>query len=204
MSLVAPGVLVGRPEELGIDERAEPSGQEASQPGQDLVRHDGELDAQRVEIGPAECQQRDRATCADREPARRPGRDGRRFLEGGGRLQQCEGHVTLVGTAPHNLDDAPLVPTDDPIDREDPALDDLIPKQSNQPYDMIRLVSAVVDDGQGFPFKGRYTLDDLTRDDRGPRTLRERVAALGGSMVLETGADGSRVRLVVPLKGESA
>jgi signal transduction histidine kinase len=70
-----------------------------------------------------------------------------------------------------------------------------------QPHD---LSIAVVDDGQGFPFKGRYTLDDLTRDDRGPRTLRERVAALGGSMVLETGADGSRVRLVVPLKGESA
>jgi len=67
-----------------------------------------------------------------------------------------------------------------------------------------QLSIAVVDDGQGFPFKGRFTLEDLTRDERGPRTLRERVAALGGSMILETGADGSRVRLMVPLDGDPA
>ena len=63
---------------------------------------------------------------------------------------------------------------------------------------------AVADDGQGFPFQGRFTLEDLARDQRGPRTLRERVTALGGSMVLETGPGGSRVRLVVPLDGEPA
>ena len=63
---------------------------------------------------------------------------------------------------------------------------------------------AVADDGQGFPFEGRFTLEDLARDQRGPRTLRERVTALGGSMVLETGPGGSRVRLVVPLDGEAA
>lgn len=67
-----------------------------------------------------------------------------------------------------------------------------------------QLSIAVADDGQGFPFHGRFTLDDLTRDQRGPRTLRERVATLGGSMVLETGPDGSRVRLVVPLGGEAS
>jgi signal transduction histidine kinase len=66
-----------------------------------------------------------------------------------------------------------------------------------------QLSIAVADDGQGFPFTGHFTLDDLTRDERGPRTLRERVAALGGSMTLETGADGSRVRLIVPLDGDS-
>ena len=67
-----------------------------------------------------------------------------------------------------------------------------------------QLSIAVADDGQGFPFQGRFTLEDLARDQRGPRTLRERVAALGGSMVLETGPGGSRVRLVVPLDGEAA
>ena len=67
-----------------------------------------------------------------------------------------------------------------------------------------QLSIAVADDGQGFPFHGRFTLDDLTRDQRGPRTLRERVAALGGSMVIETGPDGSRVRLIVPLGGEAS
>lgn len=67
-----------------------------------------------------------------------------------------------------------------------------------------QLSIAVADDGQGFPFQGRFTLEDLARDQRGPRTLRERVTALGGSMVLETGPGGSRVRLVVPVQGEAA
>src|SRR5690606_30644189 len=54
----------------------------------------------------------------------------------------------LLGFLPsNNLDDPPVVPTQDPPDREDPALDDLVPRQANQPYDMLRLIQAVVDDG---------------------------------------------------------
>jgi signal transduction histidine kinase len=63
---------------------------------------------------------------------------------------------------------------------------------------------AVADDGKGFPFSGRYTLAELTSAQIGPRTLRERVAALGGSLLLETGEGGSRVRLTVPLVREMA
>jgi signal transduction histidine kinase len=63
---------------------------------------------------------------------------------------------------------------------------------------------AVADDGQGFPFSGRYTLADLAREQIGPRTLRERVLSLGGTMQLETGEGGSRVRLTVPLAREVA
>jgi signal transduction histidine kinase len=63
---------------------------------------------------------------------------------------------------------------------------------------------AVVDDGQGFPFRGRFTLADLAREQIGPRTLRERVASLGGTIELETGNDGSRVHLTVPLVREVA
>jgi signal transduction histidine kinase len=58
---------------------------------------------------------------------------------------------------------------------------------------------AVVDDGQGFPFEGKYSLADLTRDQIGPRTLRERVASLGGSLDIESHRNGSRVSLTVPL-----
>ena len=63
---------------------------------------------------------------------------------------------------------------------------------------------AVSDDGQGFPFSGSFTLADLTRDQIGPKTLRERVTSLGGTMHLETGAQGSQVRLTVPLAREVA
>ena len=63
---------------------------------------------------------------------------------------------------------------------------------------------AVADDGQGFPFQGRYSLADLAREQIGPRTLRERVASLGGTLELETGTGGSRLRLTVPLVREVA
>jgi propionyl-CoA carboxylase beta chain len=46
----------------------------------------------------------------------------------------------------NNLEEAPLVPTQDPRDREDEALDSLVPVNPNQPYDMHDLITAVVDD----------------------------------------------------------
>src|SRR6266545_1968151 len=46
----------------------------------------------------------------------------------------------------NNLEEPPLGKTDDPPDREDPSLDALIPAEANKPYDIKRLVEAVVDD----------------------------------------------------------
>ncbi len=46
----------------------------------------------------------------------------------------------------NNLDDPPRAETSDPIDREDEALDRLVPASPNQPYDMLDLIHAVVDD----------------------------------------------------------
>jgi propionyl-CoA carboxylase beta chain len=54
----------------------------------------------------------------------------------------------LVGFLPlNNLDDPPLRPTDDPVDRRDEALLDLIPDASSKPYDMHGVIGRVVDDG---------------------------------------------------------
>jgi propionyl-CoA carboxylase beta subunit len=47
----------------------------------------------------------------------------------------------------NNLDDAPRRATADPADREEAALDRLVPAQPHQPYDILDLVHAVVDDG---------------------------------------------------------
>jgi len=50
----------------------------------------------------------------------------------------------------NNLDDAPRLPpgeTSDPVDREDPELDTLVPAQPNQPYDMHDVLTRVIDDG---------------------------------------------------------
>jgi propionyl-CoA carboxylase beta chain len=49
----------------------------------------------------------------------------------------------------NNLDSAPRHPTADPVDREDEGLDRVVPASPNQPYDMLDVVHAVVDD-RGF------------------------------------------------------
>jgi propionyl-CoA carboxylase beta chain len=55
----------------------------------------------------------------------------------------------LLGYLPgNNVDEPPRRPTSDPPDREDEALDRLVPASPNQPYDMHDLVHAVADDGE--------------------------------------------------------
>jgi propionyl-CoA carboxylase beta chain len=54
----------------------------------------------------------------------------------------------LLGYLPsNNLDNPPRRDTTDPVDREDEALDNLVPSSPNQPYDMHDLVHAIADDG---------------------------------------------------------
>ena len=54
----------------------------------------------------------------------------------------------LLGYLPaNNVDDPPRVASDDPVDRESPRLDALVPDSSNQAYDMLELIRMVADDG---------------------------------------------------------
>ena len=56
---------------------------------------------------------------------------------------------TLLGFLPgNNLDPAPVIATQDPRDREDEALDSLIPSSPSQPYDMLDLIHSIADDGE--------------------------------------------------------
>jgi len=47
----------------------------------------------------------------------------------------------------NNLDAPPFADPSDPVDREDPELDTLIPDNPNKPYDMKTVIARVVDDG---------------------------------------------------------
>ena len=47
----------------------------------------------------------------------------------------------------NNLEDPPFVSTADPVDRQDEALNDIIPDSPDRPYDMKLVIRAVVDDG---------------------------------------------------------
>jgi propionyl-CoA carboxylase beta chain len=48
----------------------------------------------------------------------------------------------------NNLEEAPRRSTEDPPNREEPALEELVPPDPMKPYDMKRLIGAVVDEGR--------------------------------------------------------
>ena len=55
----------------------------------------------------------------------------------------------LVGFIPgNNLDSPPVRRSDDPIDRRDEELLEIVPDNSNKPYDMLDVIRRVVDDGE--------------------------------------------------------
>lgn len=60
----------------------------------------------------------------------------------------------------------------------------------------------VSDNGRGFPFAGRYDLAALDRAGYGPRTLKERVAALGGTLTIDSSPQGATVEALVPVQQE--
>jgi glucose-6-phosphate-specific signal transduction histidine kinase len=62
----------------------------------------------------------------------------------------------------------------------------------------------VADDGRGFPFEGDLDLAGLREAHLGPATLRDRIAALGGSLRLHSSRQGSRLDMTVPLESEGA
>jgi propionyl-CoA carboxylase beta chain len=47
----------------------------------------------------------------------------------------------------NNLEDPPFAPTEDPIERMEPALRTLVPDEPSKPYDMKELIKLVVDQG---------------------------------------------------------
>ena len=99
-------------------------------------RHQGR-DARGSHEGRA--RRRDDAQCDER----------RRSFRGRGRPRVPPFIRELLGYLPsNNLDDPPRQASADPRDREDEALDRLVPDMTNQPYDMRDLIQSVADSGE--------------------------------------------------------
>jgi len=64
--------------------------------------------------------------------------------------------------------------------------------------DSDEVLMSIDDDGRGFPFHGIYTLAELDAQKRGPVTLKERVASLGGSLMLYSTGQGARLEIRIP------
>src|SRR5687768_15671224 len=56
----------------------------------------------------------------------------------------------------NNMDDPPFIPTADPSDRADKALNSIVPESSNQPYDIRDIIRPVVDDGYFFEVQEHF------------------------------------------------
>ena len=64
---------------------------------------------------------------------------------------------TLLSYLPqNNREEPPVVPSDDPIDRVEKELTQLIPDNPNKPYDMKRLIATVLDRREFFEVQERY------------------------------------------------
>jgi propionyl-CoA carboxylase beta chain len=56
----------------------------------------------------------------------------------------------------NNLEDPPLRPTVDPVDRRDERLQTIVPEQPNRPYDMKEIIRTVLDDQYLFEVQAAY------------------------------------------------
>lgn len=56
----------------------------------------------------------------------------------------------------------------------------------------------VEDAGRGFPFAGRFTGAELAARGEGPKSLRERVDALGGELVVDAEPGATRLEITLP------
>jgi propionyl-CoA carboxylase beta chain len=96
----------------------------------------------------------------------------------------------------NNLDDPPRGRSADPVDREDAALDRLVPAQPNQPYDIHDLIRAVVDDGVFLEVHRYFAANIVTGFARlGGRpvgVVANQPAVLAGCLDIDASVKGAR------------
>jgi propionyl-CoA carboxylase beta chain len=103
----------------------------------------------------------------------------------------------LLGFLPsNNLDSAPRVESRDPIDREDPRLDALVPESPNQPYDMLDLIHSVADDGEFIEvhkhFARNIIVGFVRLAGRSVGVVANQPAHLAGTLDIDASVKGAR------------
>src|SRR5260221_4337091 len=103
----------------------------------------------------------------------------------------------LVSYLPqNNRDDAPPRVSTDPIDRADPALDTLVPAESNIPYDIKDIIHRVVDDGEFFEIHEHYAKNIVVgfarMDSKTIGIVANQPAFLAGCLDINSSVKGAR------------
>src|SRR4051795_6149285 len=96
----------------------------------------------------------------------------------------------------NNLADPPRLATTDAPDREDPALDRLVPASPNQPYDMLDVIHLVVDEGYFLEVHQHYAKNLLVGfarlDGRSVGIVANQPAVLAGTLDIDASVKGAR------------
>src|SRR5690348_17307855 len=103
----------------------------------------------------------------------------------------------LVGYIPqNNREDPPQRPTADPIDRMDAALDSVVPRESNLPYDIKDVIHRVVDDGEFFEIHEHWAKNLVVgfarMDGRSIGIVANQPAFLAGCLDINSSVKGAR------------
>ncbi|HEY3383273.1 MAG TPA: carboxyl transferase domain-containing protein [Vicinamibacterales bacterium] len=103
----------------------------------------------------------------------------------------------LLGFLPgNNVDEAPRGATTDPVDREDGALDTLVPDSPNQPYDILDLIHSVADDRNFLEVHRHYARNIVVGFARlGGRSVgivANQPAHLAGTLDIDASVKGAR------------
>ena len=96
----------------------------------------------------------------------------------------------------NNLEPPPLHKTDDPPDREDPALEALIPAEPNKPYDIKKLIESVVDDRRFLEVHAHFAPNLVVGfgrfAGRSVGIVANQPAALAGCLDIDASVKGAR------------
>jgi propionyl-CoA carboxylase beta chain len=112
-------------------------------------------------------------------------------------LEALAGVRTLLSYLPsNNLDTPPIIPTDDPVDRRDEQLLDVIPESPTQAYDMRDVIRRVVDGGVFFEvqrdFGGNLLVGFARLGGRPVGVVANQPAVLAGVLDLNASVKGAR------------
>ncbi len=96
----------------------------------------------------------------------------------------------------NNREDPPYCKSGDPADRQDAALDTLVPAASNQPYDMKEVIRRVVDDGKFFEVQERWARNIVIgfarMDGRSVGVVANQPEHLAGCLDIDSSVKGAR------------
>jgi propionyl-CoA carboxylase beta chain len=103
----------------------------------------------------------------------------------------------LMGFLPsNNQEDPPRRAATDPWDRRDPALDSIVPAESNQPYDIKDVITRVVDDGEFLEVHAHYARNIAVGfarlDGRPIGIVANQPAFLAGCLDIDSSVKGAR------------